>query len=62
MPAVLDELVPSYLEEKPIDPYSGQPLRYTTDAAGFSVQSAGWHRRVEGARRREEPAISVRAR
>ncbi|MFI4862450.1 MAG: hypothetical protein ACIAXF_17425 [Phycisphaerales bacterium JB063] len=41
IPASLDALVPDYLDEVPIDPIDGQPMRYRTTDAGFVVYSIG---------------------
>jgi hypothetical protein len=41
LPKALDELVPTYLDEVPIDPFDGQALRYTLLAKGYVVYSMG---------------------
>jgi hypothetical protein len=40
-PAALDELCPAFLDAVPVDPFGGDPLRYTTLADGVVVHSAG---------------------
>jgi len=40
-PDRLDALVPSYLEDVPIDSFSGDPLIYRRDGAGFVLYSVG---------------------
>ncbi|MEM9415798.1 MAG: hypothetical protein AAGA29_10025 [Planctomycetota bacterium] len=41
IPASLEALVPDYLDETPLDPIDGEPLRYRTTDAGFVVYSVG---------------------
>jgi hypothetical protein len=38
-PASLDPLVPGFLAEVPIDPFTGRPLRYLADGDGFSLRA-----------------------
>lgn len=40
-PKTLDELVPEFLDQLPVDPFDGAPLRYHSDAAGYKVYSIG---------------------
>lgn len=40
-PAALDELVPDFLTEVPLDPFDGNPLRYRCDESGVTVYSVG---------------------
>jgi hypothetical protein len=40
-PASLQELVPAYLPEVPLDVYDGQPLRYQRRGDGFVLYSIG---------------------
>lgn len=40
-PNTIDELVPTYLPEMPLDPYDGQPMRYLVDDAGIVAYSIG---------------------
>lgn len=41
LPAALAELMPTYLEAVPVDPFDGQPLKFKPLAAGFVVYSIG---------------------
>ena len=40
-PDTLDRLAPGFLEQPPVDPFDGAPLRYHRDAAGYKVYSIG---------------------
>jgi hypothetical protein len=40
-PGELKELVPEFLPAVPLDPYDGQPLRYSILPTGFSIHSIG---------------------
>jgi hypothetical protein len=40
-PPSLESLVPGWLEEVPVDPFSGHPLIYRADAEGYLVYSVG---------------------
>ena len=48
LPEKLDELVPEFLPQVPVDPYDGQPLRYVVDAEGCRVYSVGMNHTDEG--------------
>jgi hypothetical protein len=41
LPDDLSELVPSHLEEIPLDPFDGRPLRYKKRDGGYVVYSVG---------------------
>jgi hypothetical protein len=41
VPSQLDALVPDLLDSVPMDPFTGKPLRYAQDGAGFVVFSLG---------------------
>jgi hypothetical protein len=41
LPDQLSSLIPKYLEEIPVDPYDGQPLRYKRTDKGYVVYSIG---------------------
>lgn len=62
LPATLDELVPTYLPEVPLDPFDGQTLRY--DPALTTIWSTGHSRdtvrSAEGDFPREMPAYRLR--
>lgn len=47
-PEKLEKLVPSYLDESPIDPFDDQPLRSATDAESIVVYSIGMDREDDG--------------
>ena len=40
-PATLDELVPEFLDQPPVDPFDRAPLRFKSDATGYKVYSIG---------------------
>lgn len=46
LPKKLDDLVPEFLDEAPLDPGDGKPLRYLQDASGVRLYSIG-HDRVD---------------
>lgn len=62
LPSRIEDLVPSYLDAIPIDPFSGQPLRFVAEQQGYVVYSFGLNRRDEGGRlsRRESPDLGIR--
>ena len=41
VPAALPDLVPQYLREIPVDPYSGRPLLFRPERAAYTVYSVG---------------------
>ncbi len=41
LPTTLDDLVPRYLPEVPVDPFDGEPLRYVVEDHDFVVYSIG---------------------
>jgi hypothetical protein len=45
LPTALADIVPTYLDRMPIDPFSGDPLRYVLEGGGYSVKSWGSTRR-----------------
>jgi len=48
LPRDLEQLVPTYLPALPLDPYSGQLLRYRIDGDDFILYSIGKDRRDDG--------------
>jgi hypothetical protein len=48
LPARLDDLVPGYIDSVPIDPFSGQPVRFVTQQLGYVIYSVGPNRRDDG--------------
>lgn len=49
-PESLEELVPDLLKEVPIDPFTGKPLVYRREGAGFIVYSLGSNQKDDGGR------------
>jgi hypothetical protein len=47
-PAALSELVPAYLDAVPIDPFTGEPLRYRVDANAYTIYSVGVNGKDDG--------------
>ena len=50
LPSRLEDLLPSYLDVIPIDPFSGKPLRFVAEPPGYVVYSVGLNRRDDGGR------------
>lgn len=48
LPETLQSLVPAYLPSVPIDPYTGQPMRFVKEEAGYVAYSVGSNRRDDG--------------
>lgn len=48
LPETLDMLVPQYLDETPLDPFDGEPLRYRRYQDGYIVYSVGPNRVDDG--------------
>jgi hypothetical protein len=48
LPETLQSLVPRYLPSLPIDPYTGQPMRFVKEEAGYVAYSVGPNRRDDG--------------
>jgi hypothetical protein len=48
LPAALDDLVPSYIARLPLDPYTGDPMRYRLRERGYTVYSLGPNGRDDG--------------
>jgi len=46
LPATIGEIVPEHLDAVPLDPATGQPLRYTRDGSSYSLTGAGRLRMV----------------
>jgi hypothetical protein len=53
LPETLDQLVPDYLAEVPVDPFDGRPLRYRRTDQGFVVYSVGEDGKDDGGK--QEP-------
>jgi hypothetical protein len=52
MPESLDALVPDYLPEMPLDPFTGEPLIYNPPDEGLALYSAGPDGQDDGGQRR----------
>jgi len=48
LPDELDELVPEFMEEVPLDPFDGKPLRYTVREEEYVIYSVGRDRVDDG--------------
>lgn len=59
-PAGLDELVPDFLTEVPLDPFDGNPLRYRRDESGAVVYSVGKNLVDDQGSLKFAPAIEAR--
>jgi len=42
-PEALDELIPEYLSSVPIDPVSGEPIKYSRNGEGYTVTAPHLH-------------------
>ncbi|MGE5293514.1 MAG: hypothetical protein ACM3VT_01665 [Solirubrobacterales bacterium] len=56
LPEQLTDLVPAYLDEVPIDPLDGQPLRYRRTEPGYVVYSIGEDAKDNGGKERDQVA------
>jgi hypothetical protein len=54
VPQQLEELVPQYLAQVPIDPFDGQPIRYRPGPPGYLLYSVGEDGQDNGGRERDE--------
>ena len=59
LPTKPDELVPAFLDEIPIDPFDGQPMRYKPTADGAVVYSVGPNRVDDGGIEKKEGVIDT---
>ena len=48
LPEKLDDLVPEFLPQVPVDPFDGQPLRYVLDEEGCRIYSLGTNQTDQG--------------
>ena len=48
LPATLEALVPTYLTAIPLDPFTGEPLRYKRDEDGYTIYSVGADEKDDG--------------
>ena len=56
LPKVLDDLVPRYIDEVPIDPFDGKPVRYKLTEPGYIVYSIGEDGTDEGGLEKDKVA------
>lgn len=54
LPRSLDQLVPDYLEQVPLDPFDGKPLRYVLLEPGYIVYSVGEDMQDQTGKRKEK--------
>ncbi len=54
VPEKLEELVPQYLEQVPIDPFDGQPVRYRRTQPGYVLYRVDTDGQDNGGRERNE--------
>lgn len=62
-PTELEELVPEFLPQVPIDPFDGQPLRYRVEDDGYFIYSIGTDHADDGGQEEEgslEPDVTFR--
>lgn len=52
VPQNLDQLIPSYIETIPNDPFDGQPIRYKQTEAGYTIYSIGTDLKDDGGKKR----------
>ncbi|HWH71915.1 MAG TPA: hypothetical protein VNT26_21310, partial [Candidatus Sulfotelmatobacter sp.] len=50
LPASLNTLAPVYLNQVPLDPFNGQPLRFKRLPKGYAIYSVGADRQDDGAK------------
>lgn len=48
LPSKLQELVPQFVPQMPVDPFSGRPLVYRSEPNEYVVYSVGWNRVDDG--------------
>jgi hypothetical protein len=48
LPAMLGDLVPAILSAAPVDPFSGEPVRYVRADGAYRVYSVGGNRTDDG--------------
>jgi hypothetical protein len=62
LPAALTVLAPQYLEELPVDPFSGGPMGLALTDAGYAVYSVGANGQDDGGTEVDAPPIQKGAR
>jgi hypothetical protein len=48
LPNSLDNIIPTYIDSVPLDPFTGKKLLYNSDKEGYVVYSAGINRKDDG--------------
>jgi hypothetical protein len=61
LPESLDQLVPEFLHEVPIDPFDGKPIRYGPQNTGYKLYSVGRNRTDEKGDDTRDITFQVRA-
>ncbi|MBI2948796.1 MAG: hypothetical protein HYY23_14245 [Verrucomicrobia bacterium] len=61
MPESLDETVPGFLDQAPLDPFDGKPLRYKRLNPGYMIYSVGPDRKDNGGVTPQIPGRSLRS-
>jgi hypothetical protein len=59
LPPSIDAVVPAYLPAIPVDPYSGQPMRYLAQPSGYVIYSVGEDRKDDGADTKADIGVQV---
>jgi len=60
LPDSLDNIVPTYIDSVPLDPFTGKKLLYNSDKEGYTVYSAGINRKDDGGSVIRKPNQPVR--
>jgi hypothetical protein len=59
LPTSIDALVPTYLSSAPIDPYSGEPMRYRAQPSGYVIYSVGPDRKDDGGDTKTDVSVLI---
>ena len=54
VPGQLEDLAPQYLQQVPVDPFDGKPIRYEPGSPGYLLYSVGEDGRDDGGRERND--------
>ena len=60
LPDSLDNIVPTYIDSVPLDPFTGKKLLYNSDKEGYAVYSTGINRKDDGGMVIRKPDQPVR--
>jgi hypothetical protein len=58
LPPDLNSLTPQYLDEVPIDPFDGKPLRYQRRSKGYVIYSVGGDCKDDGGKETDDSSLS----